>query len=123
MQQTEPRTVLRPTGERLIVKKAGVEERTPGGIIVPEKAQKAPVTGTVVAAGPGKLTGRLRPEGQAERLPMCAAVGDKILFGRYDSTDVNADGEDFAIVEDSKVLAILEADADVTVKPYDTGEE
>jgi chaperonin GroES len=92
---------LKPLADRVVVKPSAAEERTKGGIIVPDTAKEKPVWGTVIAAGPGKISdeGKLiAPE---------VKVGDKVLYGKYSGTEVTIDGEELLIMRESDIFAIM----------------
>jgi chaperonin GroES len=87
---------LKPLQDRVIIKPAPAEERTAGGIIIPDTAKEKPQRGTVVAAGPGK-----------KDEPVTVKEGDTVLYGKYSGTEVRVDGEDLLIVREADILAIL----------------
>ena len=87
---------ITPLHDRVIVKPAPAEERTAGGIIIPDTAKEKPQRGTVVAAGPGK-----------KDEPMTVKTGDTILYGKYAGTEVSFEGEDYLIMRESDILAII----------------
>lgn len=91
---------LKPLADRVIIKPLPAEEKTKGGIIVPDTAKEKPVMGEVVAAGPGKRgdDGKL--------VPMEVKVGDKVLYGKYSGTEVTVDGEEYLIMRESDIFAI-----------------
>ena len=93
---------IRPLGDRILVKRHEGEERTKGGIIIPDSAKEKPVEATVVAVGNGKLTkaGTVRP--------LDVKAGDRILFGKYSGSEVKLDGEEHLILREDEVLAIIE---------------
>ena len=92
---------LKPLGDRVVVEAAPAEEKSSGGIILPDTAQEKPQQGTVVATGPGKVsdTGTL--------VEMSVKDGDKILYGKYSGTEVNVAGTDYIIMRESDILAIM----------------
>ena len=92
---------IRPLQDRIIVKRLEEEEKTAGGIIIPDAAKEKPMQGEVVAAGNGKVT----EDGKV--LPLDVKVGDKILFGKYAGTEVKLDGEDYLIMREDDVLGVL----------------
>lgn len=92
---------LTPLGDRLIVKPKSQEEKTASGIILPDSAKEKPQEGEVVAAGEGKLTD------EGKRLPMHVKVGDKVIYGKYSGTEVKIDGEEYLIVSEKDILAII----------------
>ena len=93
---------IRPLNDRILVKRLEGEEKTAGGIIIPDSAKEKPAEGEVVAVGPGKLN-----EAGA-RVAMDVAVGDRVLFSKYGGTEVKLDGEDFLIMREDDILAVVE---------------
>jgi chaperonin GroES len=85
-----------PLHDRVIVKPAPAEEKTAGGIIIPDTAKEKPQRGTVVAAGPGK-----------KDEPVTVKVGDTVLYGKYAGTEIAIDGDDLLIMRESDILAIV----------------
>jgi chaperonin GroES len=94
---------FRPLGDRVLVKRVKEEEKTKGGIIIPDTAQEKPQEGEVVAVGPGA-----RDE-DGERIEMDVKVGDRILFGKWSGTEVQIDGDDLLIMKESDILGIIDA--------------
>jgi len=92
---------VRPLADRIVVKPLEETEQMRGGLYIPDTAKEKPQQGEVVAVGPGKLT----DEGQ--RLPMEVKVGDKVLYGKYSGTEVTIGDEQYLILRESDVLAIL----------------
>lgn len=92
---------LNPLHDRVVVKPLEAEEKTKGGIILPDTAKEKPVEGTVVAAGPGKISDN------GELVKMTVKVGDKVLYGKYSGTDVTIDGEEYLIMRESDIFAIV----------------
>jgi len=82
---------LKPLGDRVVVKPAAAEEKTAGGIILPDTVKEKPVEGTIVAAGPGKVA----DDGKLVKLEV--KVGDKVLYGKYSGTEVTINGEEYLI--------------------------
>ncbi|MCS7222802.1 MAG: co-chaperone GroES [Anaerolineae bacterium] len=93
---------LRPLGDRLVVEPIEQEERTAGGIILPETAKEKPQEGKVLAAGPG------RRDEDGEYIPMDVKVGDRVLYAKYAGTEVKLEGKKLLILKESDVLAIVE---------------
>ncbi len=93
---------IRPLQDRIIVKRLEEEEKTKGGIIIPDAAKEKPMQGEVVAAGKGKVG----DDGKVN--PLDVKVGDKILFGKYAGTEVKIDGEEYLIMREDDVLGVLE---------------
>lgn len=92
---------VRPLNDRVLVKRVASEETTKGGIIIPDTAKEKPLEGTVVAVGPGAV----RKDG-SRREPRVKA-GDRVLFGRYDGTEVKLDGEEHLILREADILGVL----------------
>ncbi|MCB0044103.1 MAG: co-chaperone GroES [Caldilineaceae bacterium] len=93
---------LKPLGDRLLVKPIEQEEQTATGIFLPETAKEKPQQGKVEAAGPGS-----RKE-DGERIAMDVAVGDKVLYAKYAGTSIKLEGQEFLILKESDVLAIVQ---------------
>jgi chaperonin GroES len=93
---------IRPLKDRLIVRRLKEEEKTKGGIIIPDTAKEKPSEGTVIAVGSGKVQG----DGTIQKLEVKA--GDRILFGRYSGTDVMIEGEEHLIMREDDVLGVVE---------------
>ena len=92
---------IRPLHDRLIVKRLDEEEKTKGGIIIPDTAKEKPLEGTVVAVG----NGRILEDGKVR--PMDVKAGDKVLFGKYAGTEIKIDGTEHLILNENDVLAII----------------
>jgi chaperonin GroES len=93
---------LKPLGDRVVVKPLEEEERTKGGIVLPDVAKEKPQHGEVLAVGPGALTE------DGRRLPMDVQVGDRVLFAKYAGTEVKIGDEEYLILRQSDILAIVE---------------
>ncbi|MCG3180718.1 MAG: 10 kDa chaperonin [Phycisphaerae bacterium] len=93
---------VKPLDDRVLVEPDEAEERTSGGILLPDAAKEKPQRGTVVAAGPGKLLD------SGERATLSVKVGDKVVYGRYAGTEIKLDGEPFVICRESDILGVLE---------------
>ncbi len=93
---------IKPLGDRILVKRIKEEERTKGGIIIPDTAKEKPQEGKVVAVGKGKYgdDGKL--------IPIEVKAGDKILFGKYSGSEFKHDGEDLLILREDDILGIIE---------------
>jgi chaperonin GroES len=89
---------INPLADRVIIKPAPAEEKSKGGIILPDTAKEKPVVGEVVAVGPGK-----RDDGKVT--PTELKVGDKVLYGKYSGTEVTLDGQEFLIMRESDIFA------------------
>ncbi len=93
---------VRPLHDRIIVKRLEEEEKTKGGIIIPDTAKEKPSEGRVIAVGDG----RIKEDGT--KIPMELKKGDRILFSKYAGTEVKIDGEDHLIMREDDVLAVIE---------------
>jgi chaperonin GroES len=93
---------VRPLHDRIIVKRLEEEEKTKGGIIIPDTAKEKPIEGKVIAVG----TGRLKKDGK--KIPMEVKKGDRVLFAKYAGTEVKIDGEEHLMMKEDDVLAIIE---------------
>jgi chaperonin GroES len=93
---------FRPLHDRVLVKRVKEEEKTKGGIIIPETAQEKPQEGEVVAVGPGT-----RDE-DGEYIKLDVKAGDRILFGKWSGTEVKVDGEELLIMKESDILGVIE---------------
>ena len=92
---------IRPLHDRVIVKRLEEEERTAGGIIIPDSAKEKPQQGSVVAVGKGKILEK------GDVVPLVVKEGDRVLFSRYAGTEVKVDSEDLLIMREDDILAIL----------------
>ena len=98
---------FRPLHDRVLVKRVEAEEKTAGGIIIPDTAKEKPQEGEVVAVGSGA-----RNE-QGEITPLEVKAGDRILFGKWSGTEVRVNGEDLLIMKESDILGIMEGSAEL----------
>ena len=92
---------MKPLADRVVIKPSPADEKTKGGIILPDTAKEKPVIGEVVAVGPGKITDdgkKITPE---------VRVGDKVLYGKYSGTEVTIDGNEYLIMREADVFAIV----------------
>jgi chaperonin GroES len=96
---------FRPLHDRVVVRRIEEDERTPGGIIIPDTAKEKPQQGEVVDAGPGA-----RDE-KGEIHPLDVKAGDRVLFGKWSGTEVKIDGEELLIMKESDILGVLEGAA------------
>ena len=94
--------MIRPLQDRIIVKRLDAEEKTVGGIIIPDTAKEKPQEGEVVAVGKGKRT----ESGEIQALDL--KEGDRILFSKYGGTDIKIDGQDYLIMREDDVLGVIE---------------
>jgi len=93
---------VKPLQDRILIKRIEEEERTKGGIIIPDAAKEKPQEGRVVAIGDGKTLE------SGQKAPLTVKPGDKILFGKYSGTEIKVDGEEHLILREDDVLAIVE---------------
>ncbi len=92
---------IKPLGDRVISEAMEPEEKKQGGIIIPDTAKEKPQEGEVVAVGPGKVNEA------GNKVAMEVKKGDKVLYGKYSGTDVTVDGNDYLIMKESDILAII----------------
>ena len=92
---------VKPMEDRILLKPMDAEEKTKGGIIIPDNAKEKPQKGEVVAVGPGKVNDK------GQRVDMSLKKGDKVLYGKYSGTEITIDGTDYLIVRESDVLAVI----------------
>ena len=93
---------FRPLHDRVVVRRVKSEEKTAGGIIIPDTAQEKPQEGEIIAAGPGA-----RDE-SGKLIPLDVKAGDRILFGKWSGTEVRIDGEELLIMKESDVMGVLD---------------
>ena len=96
------KTKFRPLHDRIVVRRINAEEKTKGGIIIPDSAQEKPSQGEIVAVGPG---GR---DEAGKLIPIDLKTGDRVLFGKWSGTEVKIDGVEYLIMKESDVMGILE---------------
>ena len=94
---------IKPLDDRIVVEQASAEEKTAGGIVLPDTAKEKPQRGTVRAVGPGKLLD------SGERGDLSVKVGDEVYYGKYTGTEVELNGEKYVILKESDVLGIIES--------------
>jgi chaperonin GroES len=94
---------VRLLDDRVLVEPCEAEEKTAGGIVLPDTAQEKPQRGKVIAVGPGKLL-----EKTGERGRMCVKKGDEVFYGKYAGTEVELHGDEYVIVKESDILAVVE---------------
>jgi chaperonin GroES len=95
---------FRPLHDRVVVKRLTADEKTAGGIIIPDSAQEKPSQGEIVAVGPG---GR---DESGKLIPIDLKVGNRVLFGKWSGTEVKIDGEDLLIMKESDIMGVLEGE-------------
>jgi chaperonin GroES len=93
---------VKPLNDRVLVLRIGEEEKTAGGIIIPDTAKEKPQEGKVVAVGPGKVND------EGKKIALDVKAGDKILFGKYSGTEIKIDGVEHLIMREEDILAIIE---------------
>jgi chaperonin GroES len=98
---------FRPLHDRVVIKRIEEEQKTKGGIIIPDTAKEKPMQGEVFAVGPGA-----RGE-DGKLIPMGVSVGDRVLFGKWSGTEVKLDGDELLIMKESDIMGVLDEDAAV----------
>lgn len=93
---------IKPLGDRLLVQRLEAEEKTKGGIVIPDTAKEKPKEGKVVSIGRGRITD------EGKTIPLNVKEGDKILFTSYAGTDIKIEGEEYLILQENDVLGIIE---------------
>ena len=94
---------FRPLHDRVLIKRIDADEKTAGGLIIPDTAKEKPMEGEVVAVGSGARNEK------GEVSPLELKAGDKVLFGKWNGTEVKIDGEDLLIMKESEIMGVLEA--------------
>ncbi len=92
---------FRPLHDRVLVRRVEAEEKTAGGIIIPDSAKEKPAEGEIVAVGEGAR------DDDGDRIPLDVKVGDRVLFGKWSGTEVKVGGEDLLIMKESDILGII----------------
>jgi len=93
---------IRPLHDRVLVRRAEEETKTPGGIVLPESAQEKPIQGEIIATGKGKIL----TDGSIRSLDV--TVSDKVIFGKYSGTEIKLDGEELLMMREEDVMAVVE---------------
>lgn len=93
---------VKPLDDRVLVKQSAAEERTAGGIVLPDTAKEKPQRGKVIAVGPGKLLD------DGKRAVPSVKKGDEVYYGKYSGTEIKIDGDEYVILKESDVLAVIE---------------
>ena len=101
---------FRPLHDRVVVKRVAEEEKTKGGIIIPDTAKEKPMEGEIVSVGPGA-----RDE-SGKLVPLDVKAGDRILFGKWSGTEIKLDGIEYLIMKESDIMGILDGSAAATKK-------
>ena len=94
---------FRPLHDRVLVRRVGEEEKTAGGIIIPDTAKEKPMEGEVVAVGPGAR------DDNGKLTPLDVKAGDTVLFGKWSGTEVKLDGKDLLIMKESDIMGVIES--------------
>lgn len=92
---------VQPLADRVVVKPMEAEEKTKGGIILPDTAKEKPIEGTIVAVGTGKVSD------DGKIVPLTVKVGDKVLYGKYSGTEITIEGDEYLIMRESDIFAIV----------------
>ena len=93
---------IRPLQDRIVVKRLAEEEKTKGGIIIPDAAKEKPIEGEVIAVGSGKFSD------EGKQRPLDVKKGDRVLFGKYSGTEIKVDGVEHLILREEEILGIIE---------------
>ena len=93
---------FRPLGDRVVVRRLKEDQKTPGGIIIPDTVQEKPQEGEVVSVGPGA------PDNNGKLIPTSVKAGDYVLFGKWSGTEVKLDGEELLIMKESDIMGVLD---------------
>jgi chaperonin GroES len=93
---------FRPLGDRVVVRRLAEDQKTPGGIIIPDTVQEKPQEGEVIAVGPGAL------DEHGKHIPPEVKAGDFVLFGKWSGSEVKVDGEELLIMKESDIMGVLE---------------
>ena len=99
---TKTKSTIRPLGDRILVKRLEAEEKTAGGIVLPESAKEKPQQGLIIATGPGRMLDN------GDRGGLSVSVGDRVFYGKYAGTEVKVEGEELKIMRESDILGILQ---------------
>ena len=94
---------IKPLADRVVVKALEEAEQMRGGLYIPDTAKEKPLEGEVVAVGPGKLSD------EGARIPMDVSAGDRVLYGKYSGTEVTVDGDEYLMMRESDILAVVNA--------------
>ena len=92
---------FRPLGDRVVVRRIKEDQKTPGGIIIPDTVAEKPQEGEVMSVGPGA------PDNNGKLIPIDLKVGDRVLFGKWSGTEVKLDGEELLIMKESDIMGVL----------------
>jgi chaperonin GroES len=92
---------IKPLADRVVIKPNTAEEKTKGGIIIPDTAKERPVVGEIVAVGPG------RKGDDGKLIPVDVKVGDKVMYGKYSATEVTIEGQEYLVMRESDIIAVV----------------
>ena len=101
-EKNDKKSKIRPLYDRILIKRIKDEEKTPGGIIIPDSAKEKPQEGKIIAIGKGRLD-------EGKIIPLEVKVGDRILFNKYSGSEIKLDGEEHLIMKEDDILGVLEA--------------
>ena len=101
---------FRPLHDRVVVKRIEEEQKTKGGIIIPDTAKEKPMQGEILAVGPGARNEK------GDLIPLGVQVGDRVLFGKWSGTEVKLDGDELLIMKESDVMGVIEGAASASAK-------
>lgn len=93
---------IRPLHDRVVIKRKEEEQRSPGGIVIPDTAKEKPIRGEVIAVGKGKILE------SGDQRPLDVKVGDEVLFGKYAGTEVKVEGEELLVMREDDIIAVIE---------------
>lgn len=93
---------IRPLHDRVVIERLGMDETSPGGIVIPDTAKEKPIRGKIIAAGPGKYNGK------GDRKPLDVKVGDEVLFGKYSGTEVKIANKEYIVMREDDIMGIVE---------------
>jgi chaperonin GroES len=92
---------LKPLADRVVIKPNTAEEKTKGGIIIPDTAKERPVVGEIVAVGPG------RKGDDGKLIPVEVKVGDKVMYGKYSATEITVEGQEYLVMRETDIIAVV----------------
>lgn len=95
-------TNIRPLGDRVLVERIAAEQKTAGGILIPDNAKEKPLEGNVIAVGSGKVLDN------GTRCGLAVKTGDKVLFGKWSGSEVKLDGKEYLLVKEDEIIAVVE---------------
>lgn len=99
---TTSQTNIRPLGDRVLVERIAAEQKTAGGILIPDNAKEKPLEGNVIAVGSGKVLDN------GTRCGLAVKTGDKVLFGKWSGSEVKLDGKEYLLVKEDEIIAVVE---------------